>query len=108
MAPLLARIQELVADSRVRVSTHGFEELANDDIFLSEVLSGLPAAISIEEYPDYHKGPCVLVLQTLDDGGVVHILWGIAKNSPEAATLITGYRPDPERWTSDFLRRKPK
>jgi hypothetical protein len=108
MGTLLAGIQALVAVGSVRVSAHGFEELASDDIFLSDVLDGLPAAIVVEEYPDYHKGPCVLVAQALHDGGAVHVLWGLASNSPETATLITAYRPDPARWTEDFLRRKPK
>jgi hypothetical protein len=38
----------------------------------------------------------------------VHALWGLAKNAPDMVTLITAYRPDPEKWSPDFLRRKPK
>jgi hypothetical protein len=108
MDELLVTIRALAIGGNVRVSAHGFEELANDDISLGELLDGLNAAISIEEYSDYHKGPCILVLQTLSDGSAVHALWGMAKNSPDTATLITAYRPDPGRWTEDFLRRKPK
>jgi hypothetical protein len=108
MASLLATIQALSAGGNVRVSAHGFEELASDDISLAEVLDGLRSATPIEEYPDYHKGPCILLLQTLSDGSAVHVLWGMAKNSSDIATLITAYRPDPSRWTEDFLRRKPK
>jgi hypothetical protein len=108
MGTLFATIQALATGGNVRVSAHGFEELASDDISLAEILDGLTAATSIEEYPDYHKGPCILVLQTLNDGSAVHVLWGMAKNSSDMATLITAYRPDPDRWTEDFLRRKPK
>ncbi|MEQ1939871.1 DUF4258 domain-containing protein [Mesorhizobium sp. CN5-321] len=108
MSTLLAGIQQLAARGNVRVSAHGFDELANDDISFGEVLGGLPMAVIVEEYQDYHKGPCVLLFQLLDDGGPVHALWGLAKNAPDMVTLITAYRPDPEKWSPDFLRRKPK
>lgn len=108
MSALLARIQKLAAEGALRVSAHGFEELANDDISLSELLDNLPHAACVEEYPDYHKGPCVLVLHFAGDGQAVHALWGTANSAPEVATLITAYRPDPSRWSADFMRRKPK
>lgn len=108
MSTLLTSIQELVGGGRIRVSAHGFEELASDDITLAELIDSLPEAVIVEEYQDYHKGPCVLVLQSTNDGRAVHVLWGIAKNTPGTASLITAYRPDPERWSKDFLRRKPR
>ncbi len=108
MSTLLTSIQGLVSAGKIRVSAHGFEELASDDMTFGELLDGLPNAVVVEEYPDYHKGPCVLVLQTTNDGSVVHALWGLAKNAPDIATLITAYRPDPDRWSKDFLRRKPR
>jgi hypothetical protein len=108
MGELLTRILALVDAGKVRVSAHGLEELANDDITFTELLEGLPLAIGVEEYADYHKGPCVLVLQATNDGSPVHVLWGIARNAPDIATLITAYRPDTDRWSEDFLRRKPK
>ncbi|MGP2492114.1 DUF4258 domain-containing protein [Mesorhizobium sp. PUT5] len=108
MGALLARILELAEAGKVRVSAHGLEELANDDITFTELLEGLPFAIGVEEYGDYHKGPCILVLQAAIDGSPVHVLWGIARNAPDIATLITAYRPDPDRWNEDFLKRKPR
>jgi len=108
MASLLVRIGELVSTGRFRVSAHGFEELASDDISLAELVEGMPSAVPVEEYPDYHKGPCILVLLRQGDGSAVHALRGVAMNAPDIATLITAYRPDPARWTEDFVRRKPK
>jgi len=108
MDTLLAEIQRVAAEGNIRVSAHGFEELADDDISLSEIIDSLDAAIPVEEYPDYHKGPCILVLQRLHGGSGVHVLWGLAKNSRDVATLITAYRPDPDRWSEDFLRREPR
>lgn len=108
MSDLLATIRKLVDEGNFRVSAHGFDELENDDISLVELVANLSGAKWVEEYRDYHKGPCVLVLEYLDDGSAVHALWGIAKGSSDVVTLITAYRPDPKRWTEDFLRRKAK
>jgi hypothetical protein len=83
MRTLLARIQDLVAAGKFRVSAHGFEELLNDDISLAWLVASFPDAMQVEEYPDYHKGPCVLALHKDDDVQAVHALWGIANNAPE-------------------------
>ncbi len=69
MSQTLQRIRELVARREVRVSEHGYDELADEDIFLDEILAGIAEAAVVEDYPTYHKGPCVLVLQPDDRGG---------------------------------------
>ena len=90
------------------MSAHGFEELSEDDISFSDLLMTLASARVIEEYPDYHKGPCILALQTTGQGEVVHAVWGLAKNTPDVATLVTAYRPDPEKWDANFEVRRPR
>lgn len=55
MSTLLASIQELAGTGKIRVSAHGFEEFASDDITLGELLDSLPEAVTVEEYQDYHK-----------------------------------------------------
>ena len=108
MTAFLLRIRQLVEGGRSRVSEHGFREMKEDGIRVADLLQGLATAEIVEAYPDYHKGPCVLILQRDADGEPVHVLWGTSKSHPDEATLITAYRPHPSRWSADYLRRLPK
>ena len=106
MSQTLGRVQQLLAEGQVRISDHGYDELASDGILAGEVLAGVEEAVVVEDYPDYVKGPCVLVLQHDQTGRAIHAVWGIAQGTESPAVLITAYRPDPERWAQDFKRRK--
>lgn len=106
MSNVFEQIRELVCRQEVLISEHGYDELAADDILSEEVLRGAVNGIVVEEYPDYHKGPCVLVLQRDRDGKPLHVLWGIPREAESPAVIVTAYRPDPSRWTDDFLMRK--
>ena len=106
MASLITAIRTLVRSGIIRISDHGYEELANDDILVRDVISGCEAAVVIQEYPDYQKGPCVLVLEIDRDDKPIHVVWGIPRQETEPAVLVTAYRPDPATWESDYLRRK--
>ncbi len=107
MSRTLGRVQQFLAEGQVRVSDHGYDELAADAILAGEVIAGAPQAVVLEDYPGYIKGPCVLVLQHDSADKAIHAVWGIAQGTTKPAVLITAYRPDPEKWTQDFKRRKP-
>ena len=105
MGDTLQRVRELARAGTVKISEHGYDELAADGISAREVVEGLQDALQIEEYPSFVKGPCVLVRQRDKKGNAVHAVWGIPRNEHSPAVLITAYRPDPERWAEDFSRR---
>jgi hypothetical protein len=106
MSEFLAHIQDLVANGEVRVSDHGYDELAADDVLIHDAVRGIKDAQVVEEYPEYPKGPCVLVLERDLHGNPIHVLWGIPKGASSPAVVVTGYKPDPNLWTDDFLRRR--
>ena len=102
----LDRIKILVAEGRILVSTHGYDEMAADDIFFSDVVRGLADAEMVEDYPSASKGPSVLVLQHDENSQPIHVVWGIPKDKDEPVVLVTAYRPDPKRWSGDFRERR--
>ncbi|TVQ23099.1 MAG: DUF4258 domain-containing protein [Spirochaetaceae bacterium] len=106
MGKILDQIKALVSSADVRISAHGYDELSDDDLTARDIVSGVSSAVSIEEYPDFPKGQCVLVLQRDNLGAPIHVVWGIPKGYNRPAVVVTAYRPDPTRWTEDFRRRR--
>ena len=105
MSQTLDRILDLVSRDDVTVSVHGLEELQADSILVRDVLAGVKQAELVEDYPDYPKGPCVLTLQRDGSNQPIHVVWGIPKGASRPAVIVSGYRPDKDRWSDDFLRR---
>ena len=99
-------ISKLIKNRDIKISEHGYDELSADRITVREIVAGSSDAIVLEEYPEYPKGPCVLTLQKDQKGNSIHVVWGIPMGFKSPAVLVTAYRPDPERWTEDFQRRK--
>ena len=106
MSETFERVRLLISRNEVRVSDHGYDELAADGILLREVLAGVDRAQVLEDYPEYPKGSCVLVLQRDEAGAPIHVVWGIPRGKTSPAVLVTGYRPDAERWSKDYRSRR--
>lgn len=89
MTAILDQIRALVARSEVRVSLHGYEELAADNVPVREIIEGLTSAEAIEEYSNYPKGPCVLVLERDQTNQPIHVVWGIPAGQSSPAVVVT-------------------
>jgi hypothetical protein len=105
MGTIISVVQNLVSSGKLKVSLHAVKELSDDGILIEPLIAGITDCVVVEEYPDYHKGPCVLVMQRLE-GRPVHLLWGVPKGTTEPAVLITAYLPDPDRWDESSTKRR--
>jgi hypothetical protein len=108
LSDTLIQIQALVIRGAIRVSGHGYDELAKDDILVGDILAGVSTANVVEDYPDAMRGPSVLVLQWDGFRRPIHVVWAIPKGLSEPGVMVTAYRPDQERWSADFMKRKPR
>jgi hypothetical protein len=105
MSALWQKLADLIAAGAVRISEHGYDALVDDGLTIDEVLSGVPRAVVLEEYPEYPKGPSALVLQLDTERNPVHAVWGIPRGYNSPAVLVTAYRPDPALWDPTFTKR---
>jgi hypothetical protein len=106
VSEIFTRVVALLDSNEVRISEHGYDELADDGITVQDVLDGAKNATVVEDYPDFPKGPSVLVLQFDGTGHPIHVVWGIPKGLTKPAVLVTAYRPDPVRWNDAFTERR--
>ena len=108
MSDFIERVRDLLRARDVRISEHGYDELAEDGLTAREVLGSIQEAVVVEEYLNYAKGPCVLLLQKDQAGEPIHVVWGIPKGHDKPVVLVTAYRPDPGRWDKTFTRRRQR
>jgi Domain of unknown function (DUF4258) len=106
MSQTLALVRKLTGAGEIKISSHGYDELAADHVFVHDIISSVNNARVVEDYPDFGKGPCVLVLQHDRESKPLHVVWGVPKGHEKPAVLVTAYRPDPKKWSDDYLRRK--
>ena len=69
MSETFEQILRLIDRGDVKVSDHGYDEPAADGLSARDALVSVRAGAIVEDYPDYLKGPCVLVLQRSKTGG---------------------------------------
>jgi hypothetical protein len=56
MNEIFERVLRLIERGEVIISDHGYDELAEDNIFVRDIMTRVSDAIVIENYPGYPKG----------------------------------------------------
>ena len=105
MSETYQQILDLVKKGEILISDHGYDEIIEDRIMVKDIINSIEASELIEDYPDYKKGPCVLLLQYDNHNKPIHVVWGIPKARSTPAVIITAYRPDSDSWSNDYRRR---
>jgi hypothetical protein len=106
MSQTFEKIIGLIGRSEVIISNHGYDELAEDGLLVKEIIESVNSGKVVEDYPEYPKGPCVLVLQKDRGGNPMHVVWGIPKDASSPAVLVTAYKPDITIWKDNFMERR--
>jgi hypothetical protein len=107
MSTTFDKVCEAIAQGRVHVSEHAYDEAVEDDLSVVGVIDETRSGEVIEDYPDDRRGSSCLVLLTTDERTRVHAVWAF-DHAAARAILVTVYRPDPSRWSDDFRQRKPR
>ena len=98
----------LVRSGDVLISEHGYEELIEDGLTVKDVLGAINEAVVVEEYPNFSRGPCILLLQKDGQSNPIHVVWGIRKGHDRPVILVTAYYPDPNKWDKTLKQRIKK
>ena len=78
MSDFIERVRDLLCAGDVQISEHGYDELAEDGLTAREVIADVMEAVVVEEYPNYAKGPCILLLQKIERVNLF-MLYGVSR-----------------------------
>ena len=101
------RIEDIVnaiQANRIRITDHADEEAELDRLTFDEVYFSIFHGEIIEDYPNDKPYPSCLVYGKTFGGDPVHSVWAY-NNENQWAVLITVYRPVPDRWINNRVRR---
>jgi hypothetical protein len=62
MSATFELIRALVISGDIRISDHGYDEISEENILARDVIKGVLDGVVVEDYPNYAKGPCALIL----------------------------------------------
>ncbi len=101
---ILSRIQEQARAGNYELTLHARHEMvteATGRVRLEEMLQAIQSGAILENYPNFYKGPCCLLLGHTDEGRPLHI---VCSTSLDMLVFITVYEPTPPDWAKPTKR----
>lgn len=95
-------VRALAAKRAIRLTVHAHQEMVEEDIAVSELLTGLDNCTLLENYPEHKRGACCLVCGRAETGRYLHVV--CTYEYPESV-IITMYEPKPPKWETPYKRR---
>lgn len=89
----------------IRITQHAFEEMAEEDIKLNDVLEAFSTGQILENYPEHRRGACCLIGGKTKKGRHLHI---VCTTMIKPVIIITAYEPKLPKWITPVKRRKVK
>ena len=104
MAINISQIQSLVQEEQILWTEHATIRIRERGIKRADVIECLRNGEIIEQYPTDTPFPSCLVRGECKNGKPLHIVVGL--DFGVQCCMITAYRPDLDKWESDFKTRK--
>ena len=60
MSETFEQVLRLVQREEIRISDHGYDELASETLYARDAIASVGDGVVVEDYPDYPKGPMCL------------------------------------------------
>lgn len=99
----IENIRNYVLDYKIDWTNHCLNRLNKRNISISDVKYGIDNGIIIEYYYEDYPYPSCLILGTMANSEIIHIVCGI---SDDYVHMITAYRPDSDKWEEDMKTRR--
>ena len=100
----ILQIQSLTAESKIIWTEHVAIRLRERGIKRADIIKCIENGEIVEQYLDDTPFPICLILGNCEVGKPLHIVIGL--NAGVLCCMITVYRPDLDKWESDFKTRK--
>jgi hypothetical protein len=100
---ILKNIKEQAKNENLRLTQHGQQEIAKEDVKLSDLFEAIATSEILENYPEHQRGSCCLIYGTTKSGKNLHI---VCTTSLTTLIVITAYIPKPPKWITSTQRRK--
>ena len=100
----IKEIHRLYSECTAVITAHTKQRCRERGISTQEVEDAIMSGEIIEQYPDDYPFPSCLILGHAE-GNPLHVVVGLGGGR---IWIITAYRPDCERWSTDYRERKEK